>query len=206
MKKQTKQVAICLLISLIIGIVVGAVVIGSYLLKQYFYEPKSYNEFLLEGKQVTLPISVDDFKKLGFIFEEDLSTSVVEAKSFETVGFTNKKFKDTGFLGYAYIYNAGEEMISEDEGIIIGLQITYMPQVGFMQIDYPQIKLLNGITFDSTKQEIEEAYGQADVADYAYIWYQENYEQNYFDLLSIEYSDEQMLFVTIQYMGELKEK
>ena len=50
MKKQTKQVAICLLISLIIGIVVGAVVIGSYLLKQYFYEPKSYNEFLLEGK------------------------------------------------------------------------------------------------------------------------------------------------------------
>lgn len=210
---QRKKAKSLLLIGLI-GVILELAALGIFLMregKQLIQgSPDAIQEIVLEDRKITLPLSVEEFEKLGFEFRDGLEGNVINPGEINYAGFTAPGYEDEPMdAGSAWIYNPGTEAISEKDGVIIGLDIQKLMKMNFADVDTIEIELEKGITFESTEDEVVRAYGPSEEEEESdsgvrdYVWFGENYEENYYDLRRITFVDGNMISVTIQYRGDM---
>lgn len=161
----------------------------------------NYYEFTLDGVSLSLPMTVTEFKNV-FSLDSDVGTMKIAVDDYELIDYYNA---DGEYMGYVRVYNIGDVPSSVDEGVILGIVIdaTWSDSI-------PQVQLYNGITFNSTMDEVmtemptpgyEYHSESGDYrADY-YSWYPLE-ETGYFDELNIDFWNQELSSIAIYYAGE----
>lgn len=131
-----------------------------------------YWKFTLEGNTIELPCKVSDLLDAGYVFgEQDFTTGEVELKDIsdeklETGDYIEEAFFDpdgTVMLGTVEIYNFTDEEITYGEGTVVS--VCLFNDLAYDGEYYTELALSGGISFDSTRDQLVEAWGDSSYRD-----------------------------------------
>lgn len=147
-----------------------------------------FNEFVLNGSAISLPMDMDDFLDAGFMLNDEDLNAVIEADSYDGYAYYDS---EGDYLGTLFIYNVTSKDIKASKGIAAGITIN--------AYDGVTLKMVGGITFDSSAADAIAAYGNPTDAsvgdDSAYLeWYMNN---RYASSLELDFWDGELSEVWI---------
>lgn len=131
-----------------------------------------YWKFTLEGNELELPCGADELLDAGYVFgDQDLDTGEVELRDaaveeLEAKDNTELMFLDSDaevILGSVTIYNPTDKTIKESEGVIIS--VCLYNDLAYDGDYHTEMTLSGGVSFDSTRDELLEAWGTSSYTD-----------------------------------------
>lgn len=209
-KRQKKHAGIALLVGLGGVILQIEIIVFLLLYAQSDRIDKAsevYYQFTLEGKEISLPMSVEELESAGIYFTEDVADYQLNPGGREMLGCTTDSYRDQNYtLVYVTVLNPTDELISLNDGIVVGMDIHNIPKMDGLKITYPEISLMEEVNFDTSERKLLKLYGEPDdkyedtSSDYTqYVWHQEGYDENYYNLILVYYMNGRMTEVTIQH-------
>ncbi len=170
-----------------------------------FVEGDGYTtpEITIDGVLITLPISYTDLAEAGFKVSDE--EYVINKNEYEYRELLNK---DGYHIGYLYIMNVTDAPIACKDGIVFSVTLYFDD----WQDAVADFELYNGVTKNTTPNELVEAFGSADYeyasedTDYDYQsfeWYMHHpdHYDDYFNSINISYSEGKMNSLMISYIG-----
>lgn len=93
--------------------------------KGRFYMPDQYYELMLEGQKLSIPVSVKEFRGMGFVLDDSAAEILIGPGEKAQVSFGDASFPtDDGVgLGTAVLYNSGADPVTADSADVIGITI-----------------------------------------------------------------------------------
>ena len=148
-------------------------------------------EITIDGMLITLPLSYTELAELGFTVEDE--EYVINKNEYEYRELLNK---DGYPIGYIDIINETDAPIACKDGIVFSITLYFDD----WQEAVADFMLYNGVTQDTTPEELVEIFGSADYeyssedSDYDYQsfeWYMHHpdYYDDYYNSININYSN-----------------
>lgn len=164
---------------------------------QHVPDMEGFNEFMLQGSQVILPMSVEAFYNAGFHMEKDYESKKIEPGHSD--GFAYYDMNEN-YIGTMFIYNTGKRSIDAVDGIIGGITINESDEI--------DLRLIEGLSFKSSPADAVKVFGE-DVSDYHtnefysyYSWYFE--KGGYTTSIELDFEDDDLDEVWIMNYDELE--
>lgn len=157
---------------------------------------EGFNEFVLNGSAISLPMDLDDFLDAGFQMNDEDLDDVIEADNYDGYAYYDS---EGNYLGTLFVYNVSGKDAKASKGVAAGITIN--------AYDGVTLEMVGGITFDSSAADAIAAYGNPTDAsvseDSAYLdWYMNN---RYASSLELDFWDGELSEVWIMNDRALEE-
>ena len=157
---------------------------------------EGFNEFVLNGSAISLPMDLDDFLDAGFQMNDEDLDDVIEADNYDGYAYYDS---EGNYLGTLFVYNVSGKDAKVSKGVAAGITIN--------AYDGVTLEMVGGITFDSSAADAIAAYGNPTDAsvseDSAYLeWYMNN---RYASSLELDFWDGELSEVWIMNDRALEE-
>ncbi len=161
-----------------------------------------YWKLNIEGKAYEIPLALSGFIDAGYVTDvEEPESEIVEAGDLYVLALSNA---DGYEFMYVEAYNAGDSAAALTDCIVIAVEVCN-PDVYFGDGFEYEFSMDCGITFDSTYDEIVEAFGEPSYAeeDEDYTYYEWDYEEEYYDFIIITVSADGVIEdITVSYVAD----
>ena len=160
-----------------------------------------YWKLNIAGKTYEVPLVLSDFIADGYATDvEDPESEIVEAGDLYICALSDANGYE---CMYVEAYNAGDDAAALMECIVIAVEVCN-PDVYYDDGYEYDFSMESGITFDSTYEEIVEAFGEPSYSevedDYYYLEW--DYEEEYYDFIIITMSDGVIEDITVSYVAD----
>lgn len=213
-KKQIGVARKALLIGLVL-LILQLFLLTVFLCKLNFFKvPKEYYQLVLEGRYIELPMDYDKFEKLNFNIENDMSKTVINAGEYIDVNFGDDRYTINRYgLGQINVYNPSSDPIYAKDGVVVGIKINNISDLGLRKILKPIGSFAGGIHMTSnmnfTKKAIKKIAKTENIESSAvegnysktYLLYGKRYKRNRFDMMIIRFMENgEISNITIKHM------
>ena len=161
-----------------------------------------YNTFLLEGKEITLPVEYEEFETLGFevMDPEFAETHMVNPGDSAYVSLVKEDDRSFDIYGSVFVRNPGDEPVPFHECVVHSIRVYDMASMEFG----------HGFNMSSSEHEMTAYYGKPDDGYFPrdnpgyrrYQWRAPSYEDNRIDQLEVLFEGGTVTEVIISYWGE----
>ncbi|MCI7322832.1 MAG: hypothetical protein MR508_05910 [Lachnospiraceae bacterium] len=159
---------------------------------------KGFNQFTLQGTEISLPMDMSDFCSAGFHLGEDDMEETLEAGDSYGYGYYDES---DSYLGTVFVYNTTDQDIHPQDGIAGGITISNYGNCS--------LKLVGDLSFASNKADAAAVFGE-DVTSmheddgYGYYsWYFK--DGGYYTSIELDFDGEELKEVWIMNCQQLEE-
>lgn len=172
---------------------------GEYLGDDTMPLPETFESFSYNGQIITLPTTFDDLSDMNFVIDTEYDkTDLVPSGYYELVDLIDE---DGNVFGYVSVDNYTEDEIPLGKCTIDYFSIQN-PAAYDYEEDIPSFEFGNGLTFESTYEDLEAYFG------IPYYHYEDHSEEEcYYDSYEWQYCGEyETHFVTVTFWnGEISD-